>query len=326
VNQASTISDVQFQQVLDNLAMFACNPDALAWHIRINGGVVQVADQGSGFIGANLGGPGYVAPNLGLQTNILHQWNVDPVVEADDLEVLQLAYRKAIDPFDGDGSIKRTAYDKICELSSGYHIALTRGVATDMIDTMKQGASEHRLERLDRIKGDLEGLYNEIDEISERPQKYEPGSFAGGGAGGPPSKLEFLKEEVIRLTGEVGDDAVEPVGAYYRPGRNVGLIEQAQDKIEALLKLVEVHEDGQVNPYSMPWLASCCDKKAVPRCACLVGRYRGCGQECYLWVEPGNAKTFRDFVLIVLSLAPPDAQEMALPTPSGVGAANSPNF
>ena len=40
------------------------------------------------------------------------------MIDPDDLELLQLAYRKAINPFDPDGSIKREAYDKICELSS----------------------------------------------------------------------------------------------------------------------------------------------------------------------------------------------------------------
>ena len=42
VNQASTMADLQFHQVLDNLAMFACNPDALAWHLKLAGGTIQV--------------------------------------------------------------------------------------------------------------------------------------------------------------------------------------------------------------------------------------------------------------------------------------------
>jgi hypothetical protein len=36
-------------------------------------------------------------------------------------------------------------------------------------------------------------------------------------------------------------------------------------------------------------------------------------------------KEFRDFTLIVLSLAPSTAQDMAA-SPAGLGAANSPNF
>jgi hypothetical protein len=322
INQAGTLSDIQYQLVLDNLAMFSCNPDSLAWHVRVNGGLVQIADQGSGFLGANLGGPGYLAPNLGLQTNILHQWNVDPVIDADDLQLLQLAYRKAINPFDADGALKREAYDNICEYSSGYHIALTKEVASDMLATMKEGAGEERKLHLEHIETDLVELYAQINELSEKPQRYEADAFVHG-PHGPPSKLEFLKEEVIRLTAEAGDDSVEPVGAYYRPGRSVAVIEQAQDKIEALVKLIGEGKDGEPNPYSMPWIMHGC-KQDVPKCACLVGHYRGCGCDCYVWITPENMKTFRDFVLIVLSLAPAEASEGT--TVTGLGAANSPNF
>jgi hypothetical protein len=322
IRHASTLSDIQYQQVLDNLAMFSCVPDSLAWHVRINGGLIQIADQVSGSFGANLGGPNVPAPLLGGDTNVLHQWNVDPVIEADDLELLQLLYRKAINPFDADGALKREAYDKICELSTSYHIALTRAVAFDMIETMKHGSSEEKLERLERIKADLDDLYAEIDKVSERPQRYEPSSFSYG-AGGPPSKLEFLKEEVIRLTGEAGDEAVEPVGAYFRPGRNVGLVDQAQDKIEALIKLFQEGNDDEPNPFSMPWVMHGC-KRDVPRCVCQVGRYKGCAGECYIWITPDHMRTFRDFVLIVLSIAPPEATEGT--TVTGLGAANSPSF
>ncbi|HVU88190.1 MAG TPA: hypothetical protein VHD36_12800 [Pirellulales bacterium] len=323
VSQAGTLSDLQYQQVLDNLAMFSCSPDSLAWHVRVNGGLVQIADQGQGFIGANLGGPGYVAPNVGAQTNILHQWNVDPVIDPDDLSLLQLAYRKALNPFDPDGSIKHEAYDQICELCSSYHIALTREVASEMLATMKQNANPQRQARLERIEADLHELYVQIDELSETPQKYEPESFSHGIAG-PPSKLEFLKEEVVRLTSEAADESVEPIGAYYRPGRNVGLIEQAQDKIEALVKLVQEGDEESPNPYAMPWIMHGC-KRDVPKCACRVGHYRGCGCDCYVWITPENMKTFRDFVLIILSLAPAEATEGAT-TVTGLGAANSPNF
>jgi len=323
ISQGSTLTDLQYQQVLDNVAMFACNPDSLAWHIKINSGLVQVADQGSGFLGANLGGPGHLVPNLGLQRNVLHQWNVDPVIEAEDLKLLQLAYRKAVNPSDAEGTIKREAYEQICELSAGFHIALAREVAFDMIHSLRQTASPAKQSKLDRIKIELEGLYTQVDELSEKAQAYDATQHLATG-GAAPSKLEFLKEELIRLTSEVGDNPVEPVGAYYRPGRNVGLIEQAQDRIEALIKLVEEPETGESNQFSVPWFG-CGGKKEVPACACLVGCYRGCGRECYVWVLPERMKTFRDFILVILSLAPPDAQDSASTSP-GLGAANSANF
>ena len=55
---------------------------------------MQIADQGTGLLGTTwvVQAP---SRNVGLQTNILHQWNVDPVIDPDDLSLLQLAYRKA---------------------------------------------------------------------------------------------------------------------------------------------------------------------------------------------------------------------------------------
>ena len=63
----------------------------------------------------------------------------------------------------------------------------------------------------------------------------------------------------------------------------------------------------------------------MPPCAFLVGEYHGCGQECYAWILPEHMKEFRDFVLIVLALAPSTSQDAAS-SPTGLGAANSPNF
>jgi hypothetical protein len=285
--------------------------------------VVQLADQGNAFVGANLGGPQIFAPNVGVERNVLGQWNVDPTIEADELELLQIAYRKGVDPLDADGSIRRDAYQKICELVSDYHIVPTRDVAFDMIEALGHDVSGHQAERLARLRGELDALYAEIDELSLQRAPYEPEKFFVGG-GEVPTKLDFLKEQASRLLHEVCHGNVEQIRAFHRPGRNVGLVEQAQDKIEALLALVDESPEGPPNPFGLPWLCQGC-RDDVPECACLVGCYRGCGCERYVWVAPDKLGQFRDFVLIVLALAPPTAQDVA-PTQAGLGAANNPNF
>ena len=60
INQGSTLSDLQRRLVLDNLAMFYANPDSLAWHVKLQGGLVQVADQGS----LSLQGTIFTNPNM----------------------------------------------------------------------------------------------------------------------------------------------------------------------------------------------------------------------------------------------------------------------
>src|SRR3954464_4139801 len=42
IDQASTLSELQYQQVMNNLAMFAGNPAAIPWHITIKDGSAQV--------------------------------------------------------------------------------------------------------------------------------------------------------------------------------------------------------------------------------------------------------------------------------------------
>jgi hypothetical protein len=323
VQQAATLTDMQYQQVLNNLAMFSCNPNALAWHVKITGGVVQLADQGGGYVAGNLGGPGSVAPNVTVQRNVLGQWNVEPVIESGDLELLQIAYRKALDPLDLEGAIKRDAYEQICEMADAYHISLSRDVAFDLLDMMREDTMPEHLARIERILPQLERLYDEIDELALTVEPFDPERFARSGPERI-NKVEFLREQVIRLLFEACQRPVGQVRAYHRPGRNVGLVEQAEAKIEALLQLFDEHEGGPPNPFNSPWVCHGC-KEDVPPCVCLVGKYKGCEGECYAWVGPENSEQFRDFVLIVLALAPPTAQDMAAPQ-AGLGAANNPNF
>ena len=48
MNQANTLPELQYQQVLDNLAMFADNPSALPWHVNFREGTTQITDSLSG--------------------------------------------------------------------------------------------------------------------------------------------------------------------------------------------------------------------------------------------------------------------------------------
>ena len=325
ISQSSTLTEIQYQQVLDNLAMFACNPDAMAWHVKINGGVVQVADQGSGFFGLNLGGPQMYSPNLGLQRNVLHQWNVDPVIDANDLALLHIAYRKAVQPDDFDGSIRHDAFEQICEISTSCHIALTRDVTMKMIHALRERKSPEQQAHLDKVQQSLDKLYDRMEELTTVGDDYEEARASHDGYAGP-SELEFVQEEILKVSSSICDAAYVPLHSLFKPRRSPGLIDQAQDQITSLLALVDEPADGEPpNPYAMPWVRYSRCKKDIPVCACYVGSFCQCGQTCYAWVMPDQAKTLRDFTMIVLSLAPPDAEDVA-PQPIGIGAANSPGF
>jgi len=95
VSQASTVMDIQYQMVLDNIAMIECNPSALPWHVRINDGVVQVNDQGGI---AGLGVQWGASPNFtrGPQASrsVTEQWGADAVTNPRIVKKLQDVYRE----------------------------------------------------------------------------------------------------------------------------------------------------------------------------------------------------------------------------------------
>ena len=64
INQGSTLPELQYQQVLDNLALFATNPASLPWHVNLREGTTQVTDSLSGGAAVDLGPPVTWFPQL----------------------------------------------------------------------------------------------------------------------------------------------------------------------------------------------------------------------------------------------------------------------
>lgn len=95
VGQASTLTDLQYQQVLANLALFAEDPAALPWHINLREGTTQITDTVSGGVAVDLGPPSDVLPQLFGTRTLVAQWGVTPVVDPVELRLLRVAYRRA---------------------------------------------------------------------------------------------------------------------------------------------------------------------------------------------------------------------------------------
>lgn len=413
VKQASTLTDLQYQQVLDNLAMFACNPDTMPWHVRLKGGLVQVADQGSGAFGADiataLGGEvTRLLPSAGAQRGIVSQWDVEPAVDDDDLDLLRLAYAKSVvrDP------------EKIKEIDKDIRLQIWKLVltyefapgATTLLAIMADGLDdgfELLTKQLDKVsliepsaaaniataKGFIEAAKKNLEEAvdrqrfeSKKTERSENDPVLKGhlvqfktnllqasaalkplleAARGKESKeaLQQIKgridymadlddrdhraEENLRLIvahlnpvisraldqgrKEGKERFQEPFGAqfyflayvgarkYLIPqgkgkvqDRNPGLADQAKNKVATLKQLAYAEQT--------PWFYYG-TKKDVPKCACYVGHYKGCGRDCYVWVMPDQMEKLREFTLTVLSLAPSERQDL---TVLGRGAAFSP--
>lgn len=94
---ASTISDLQYRLVLDNLAMLGSDPDLLPWHVKLDDGIVQVEDEGRlaldiSPLAADLD-PLSAAFGERRQTQ---RWGLVPVTNPEELRDLQALYRQAM--------------------------------------------------------------------------------------------------------------------------------------------------------------------------------------------------------------------------------------
>jgi hypothetical protein len=95
IHQGSTLPELQFQQVLDNLAKFATNPATLPWHVNLREGTSQVTDSLSGGAAVDIGPPVTWFPQLLGSRTAVAQWGVSPVIDANELRLLRIAYRRA---------------------------------------------------------------------------------------------------------------------------------------------------------------------------------------------------------------------------------------
>lgn len=95
VNQAATLPELQYQQVLDNLALFAENPSALPWHANLREGTTQITDAITGGSLVDLGPPAVTQPEVFGSRTVVGQWGMTPVIDATELRLLRFAYRRA---------------------------------------------------------------------------------------------------------------------------------------------------------------------------------------------------------------------------------------
>lgn len=97
INQGSTLPELQYQQVLNNLAQFAVNPSVLPWHVNFREGTSQVTDAVSGgaLVDTAPFSPTLTQPQLFGSRTAVAQWGASPVIDATELRLLQIAYRRA---------------------------------------------------------------------------------------------------------------------------------------------------------------------------------------------------------------------------------------
>jgi hypothetical protein len=96
VNQGRTLTEIQYAQVLTNLAMFCSSSEFVPSFVNLNDGSCQIADLGS----AQYLGDWHKAiksqPSILGSRTVVEQWGMTPVTDDNELQVLQIAFRRAV--------------------------------------------------------------------------------------------------------------------------------------------------------------------------------------------------------------------------------------
>src|SRR5258708_4771977 len=106
VKTTNTLTDLQYQQVLDNVARFQDNPDTIPSFAIVNAGTVSISDQKSAGVSPTYSPTltftqqgGGALPILSLlfpfsaQRSVTENWSLTPITDADNLRRLRCAYR-----------------------------------------------------------------------------------------------------------------------------------------------------------------------------------------------------------------------------------------
>jgi hypothetical protein len=104
IKQAQTVTDFEYRQILDNLAMFSLNPQALPSLMTLKTGASQVGDTGTaGFLGTSglSTGSGFYSsfgssPTITGARSIVDQWGSSPQTDDNNLLLLRKAFRCAL--------------------------------------------------------------------------------------------------------------------------------------------------------------------------------------------------------------------------------------
>ena len=94
----NALPDLQYQQVVDNLAKIASNPGFLPYLAVAGQGSVQVTDNGNSTLGLNMAskafGPGTLS--LGTSRNVTGTWSLGTITSPEKIRSMQTVYLRAV--------------------------------------------------------------------------------------------------------------------------------------------------------------------------------------------------------------------------------------
>lgn len=290
ISQAGTLPDLQHQMVLDNLAAFACNPDAIPFQVNLRDGSAQISDFGSA--GTQLITHWFVAL-IGTRTKT-DQWGMVPVTDETTLRLLRIAYHRAF------GSTE-DLYSNDFANDLAHHLAKQ----TPQLDDLRALTDLFKASPPKRTKSPM------VERTETRPG-FDLMTF---------KKLADYKHFVESTIATNSARIVLPNERIEHENINFVQISGTPERYlvatplaaEVRRQIYEIEEDlKKIQP---GWFRIACDKHEIPNGACLVGHCKDCGKHCYVWVLPEGRAAFEDFTLRILKFSSllKESQVMTIP-------------
>ncbi len=95
---ANTLPDLQYQQVMDNLAMIAANPGFLPYLAVAGQGSIQVTEGRTSSLGLNMAPKTFTSGifGLGASQNVTGTWSLGTITSPEKIRSMQAAYQRAV--------------------------------------------------------------------------------------------------------------------------------------------------------------------------------------------------------------------------------------
>ena len=310
LSQAETLADLQYQQVLNNVAMYCVNPEALPSFVSLRDGSAQIADLGS----ASYLGDWHWAfashPSILGSRTVVEQWGMSPLTDDNELQLLSIAFRRAV------------GHDESLENDRDFANDLAHELVKQMPD-------------VDDMRGTMPMQLESVRNRSRYLQKNDPPAFFD--IRFLDKTLSFLYptendfKDIVTVSSTLSTMREQIIGAnecisgmnvfgVYKADEDFGAnglycskkIERdstlvgvdpiydiiSPEAVDARRQIKDIENDLLAIPTHCLWYGRG-RKHDVPKDACYVGHYR----DCYVWVGPGGLKELSILTLKTLKFA-----------------------
>ena len=340
VRQAKSLTETQYEQVLNNLAMFCIDPNALPSLVSLKSGSTQIGDTGQvGFLGvAGLDTKFGASPTVSGSRSIVDQWGTAPVTDDNVLKVLRMAYQTATGHprWLSEDEANDIGHDLSQQVGTNADISTDPETLRTLASVVSVPQASQNLYREQAPPGGprygsltdfLAGTLGELNDklmntLDETFLKYKDSTK-------PFSEFVIIgtKSDTTELTPEAKKriEAMQQELATIAPGIKIAILNQAKDKVstglakETARRINDIQAELSKIATGLPpgWF-HCGRKHDVPKDACYVGHYKSCDRECYVWVCPDGLHALANFTLSVLKLSTTFQETQILTIPMGI--------